>query len=61
MTTVHGLPEEPVAVSPTLRALQPQGKYVSITKGAVDGLMNVSSHIWTEEGVLPLMKLGAKG
>ena len=54
MTTVHGLPEEPAAVSPTLRALRPQGTYVSITKGAVDGLLNISSHIWTEEGVLPL-------
>jgi Ca2+-transporting ATPase len=54
MTTVHALPENPAAVSPTLRALQPQGAYVSISKGSVDGLLQISSHIWTEEGVLPM-------
>jgi Ca2+-transporting ATPase len=54
MTTVHEVPDDPAAVSPTLRALVPQAPYLSITKGAVDGLLEISSHIWTAEGVLPL-------
>jgi Ca2+-transporting ATPase len=54
MTTVHSLPDDPSLVSPTLRALRPQGPYVSITKGSVDGLLEISRYIWTAEGVLPL-------
>ena len=54
MTTVHSLPADPAQVSPTLRALRPEGLYLSITKGSVDGLLDISSQIWTENGVLPL-------
>ncbi|MFN2206112.1 MAG: cation-translocating P-type ATPase [Candidatus Promineifilaceae bacterium] len=54
MTTVHSLPGDPSLISPTLRALRPEGPYVSITKGSVDGLLEISRYIWTAEGVLPL-------
>ncbi len=54
MTTIHQLPADPGQIDPTLRALQPQGKYVAITKGAVDGLLAISSHLWTANGAVPL-------
>jgi Ca2+-transporting ATPase len=54
MTTVHQLPQRGGTLHPTLRALEPQAPYISITKGAVDGLLGISSHIWTDGGVQPL-------
>ncbi len=54
MTTVHRLPAQADQVNPLLRALRPEGSFLAITKGAVDGLLSISSHTWTEEGVLPL-------
>ena len=54
MTTVHQLPDSPEVIDPTLRALQPQGKYIAITKGAVDSLLDISCQLWTEEGILPV-------
>ncbi|MGD8807191.1 MAG: cation-translocating P-type ATPase, partial [Chloroflexota bacterium] len=54
MTTVHGLPDRPGQVNPILRALQPEGPYLAITKGAVDGLLGISNYIWTEAGVVPM-------
>jgi Ca2+-transporting ATPase len=60
MTTVHELPEQLGQEIPILRAFRPEGSYLAITKGAVDGLLGISSHIWTEEGVLPLDEMWYK-
>jgi Ca2+-transporting ATPase len=54
MTTVHKLPAQAGKLQPILRALRPEGPYLAITKGSVDGLLDISRYIWTEEGVLPL-------
>lgn len=54
MTTVHQLPDSPEVIDPTLRALQPKGKYIAITKGAVDSLLDISCQLWTEDGILPI-------
>ena len=51
MTTVHRLPDDldrlPEALA-GLRAagLRPDEQYVAFTKGAVDGMLDISSHIW---------------
>ena len=50
MTTVHMVSEE------THDSSSPwaENAYVAFTKGAVDGLLEISSHVWTAEGVVPL-------
>jgi Ca2+-transporting ATPase len=53
MTTIHRLPPEPLP-----HALQLLEKcdtsYAAFTKGAVDGLLAISTRVWTEEGAAPL-------
>ncbi len=60
MTTTHQVPADLAALGPGLASLEPQGAYLSITKGSVDGLMDISTHIWTEDGVVPLMLNGRR-
>ena len=55
MTTVHEPADGPGGGQPhAARAGCRKAPYLAITKGAVDGLLEICSHIWTEEGVLPL-------
>ncbi len=54
MTTVHAYPNEPFDTGALLQPLTYEAPYLSITKGAVDGMLDISSYIWTENGVLPL-------
>ena len=59
MTTVHRLPDDlgrlPEALI-GLRAagLRPDEQYVAFTKGAVDGMLDISSHIWVGGEPQPL-------
>jgi P-type Ca2+ transporter type 2C len=51
MTTVHRLPEERHQVPDKLQAVyQAGGPYLAITKGSVDGLLELTSHIWVDDG-----------
>lgn len=54
MTTVHAYPAEPFDTGALMRPLTYEAPYLSITKGAVDGMLDISSYIWTEDGVFPL-------
>lgn len=52
MTTVHELPNDSANLPEPLRQLVEHGKpYLAITKGAMDSLLDISSEIWTEEGL----------
>ncbi len=51
MTTVHRLPADPTALPAALiglpaAGLRPGEQYVAFTKGAVDGLLDITSHVW---------------
>ncbi len=52
MTTVHRVDDPSVA--PELGALMPPGWYLSITKGAVDGLLDLAVGVWDDGAVRPL-------
>jgi Ca2+-transporting ATPase len=52
MTTVHQLGAELPAVLAPLH-LQP-APYVALTKGSVDGMLDICDAVWTMEGVTPL-------
>ncbi|MFP4070600.1 MAG: cation-translocating P-type ATPase [Desulfovibrionales bacterium] len=55
MTTLHRLPASPEELDPLLRPMHDgQHSMVIMTKGAVDGLMDVCSSIWVEGGPVPL-------
>jgi P-type Ca2+ transporter type 2C len=54
MTTVHQLPTA-VQIPPMMTPLlHPSKPYLALTKGAVDGMLALSTQIWTEEGLQPL-------
>lgn len=56
MTTVHQIGEGAEAFLPKIGILdsgKPQ-KMISLTKGAVDGLLEISSHVFVEEEILPM-------
>ena len=51
MTTVHRLPDDPAALPEALvglreAGLRPGERYIAFTKGAVDGMLDISTHIW---------------
>ena len=51
MTTVHRVAVDPDSALPAaLGSALDWGPYVAFTKGAVDGLLEVSSEVWTEGG-----------
>lgn len=51
MTTLHSLARsEQSAIRMLLNVVAPQAAYISFTKGAVDGLLDVATHVW-ENGV----------
>jgi Ca2+-transporting ATPase len=59
MTTVHGWPtaELPAVLQPAWTALvaaAPDARYLAVTKGAADGLLDLSTHVWGEQGPEPL-------
>lgn len=55
MTTVHRLPDSPDSLPPVLRGLaNPSGPFIAFTKGAVDGLLPLCSHIWLNGAATPI-------
>ncbi len=59
MTTLHRTPQSDVEVPPSLQPFwERKGTnvppYIAFTKGAIDGLLSISSHVWVEGKRLPL-------
>jgi Ca2+-transporting ATPase len=54
MTTVHALPSAAGDLPAPLRTLADEGKFVAFTKGAVDSLLKVCTHVRPVEQVVPL-------
>lgn len=55
MTTVHQLPADPNQFPPPVKSMRiDDSPYLSITKGAVDSLINVMTHVWINEQPVPL-------
>lgn len=55
MTTVHRLPQQDGQGRAFLELLQSlQAPYVAFTKGAVDGLLEQTSHVWENDRAVPL-------
>ncbi len=55
MTTVHKLDTAPENLPTAVRALIGTEKpFVAFTKGAVDGLLEICSRVWSEAGIVPL-------
>jgi Ca2+-transporting ATPase len=58
MTTVHARPSNHLA--PELSAIwgtggyAPEAPFIAITKGAVDGLLDVSTHVWQDDHAVPM-------
>ncbi len=58
MTTIHRLPTEDQVLPHNLLNLLKQGpgEYIAFTKGAVDGLLQISDQVWVEDHVEPLTR-----
>ncbi|HNT25464.1 MAG TPA: cation-translocating P-type ATPase [Anaerolineales bacterium] len=58
MTTIHRLPGKGQALPHNLSSMleQGQGQYVAFTKGAVDGLLQISDQVWVEDHIEPLTR-----
>ena len=54
MTTIHQVPSADVALPQGLSALQGHGDWIAFTKGAVDGLLQISDQVWVEDHIEPL-------
>jgi P-type Ca2+ transporter type 2C len=55
MTTLHNLARsEQSAIRELLEVVAPQAAYISFTKGSVDGLLDVSTHVWENGARHPL-------
>jgi Ca2+-transporting ATPase len=55
MTSVHRLPQDAADWPPALAPLRTLGTtHVAFTKGAVDGLLDISSRVWDGNGAVPL-------
>ncbi|MBX3016116.1 MAG: cation-translocating P-type ATPase [Caldilineaceae bacterium] len=55
MTTVHALAESEQSEIQTLIAtVAPGAPYLAFTKGSVDGLLDISSHVWTNGARVPM-------
>jgi Ca2+-transporting ATPase len=55
MTTVHQLPDDPTQFPPPLQIMHIEdSRYLSVTKGAVDHLLEVSSHVWVGDKSLTM-------
>lgn len=58
MTTVHQMPDSSVTLPQGLSMLQNQrrGNWIAFTKGAVDGLLQVSDQVWVQDHAEPLTR-----
>lgn len=62
MTTIHRMPaayeDMPPALAPLWRNRfkpgEPGPDYIAFTKGAIDGLLSISTHVWVEGDIQPL-------
>jgi Ca2+-transporting ATPase len=59
MTTVHRLPDDSTGLPEALGGLRAAGlrpgeRYIAFTKGAVDGMLDISTHIWVGGEPQPL-------
>ncbi|GIK76045.1 MAG: ATPase [Chloroflexota bacterium] len=55
MTTLHNLEHsEHSAIQELLKAVAPRATHISFTKGSVDGLLDVSTHVWENGARHPL-------
>ncbi len=55
MTTLHSLlKSEQSAIRELLQKVAPSAAYISFTKGAVDGLLDISTHVWENGARHPL-------
>jgi P-type Ca2+ transporter type 2C len=58
MTTVHRRPEQGLNAELTaawgVHGYAPEAPFIAITKGAVDGLLDLATHVWTDDGAVPL-------
>jgi Ca2+-transporting ATPase len=65
MTTIHRLPdtaETPAGLAPWLQTLAAErAPFVAVTKGAVDGLLDLSTRVWRDGQLLPMTPAERKG
>ncbi len=55
MTTVHALQQsEQSAIHELIAVVAPGAPYLAFTKGSVDGLLDIASHVWTDGARLPM-------
>jgi len=55
MTTVHSLQQsEQSAIQELIATVAPGAPYIAFTKGSVDGLLEISSHVWTNGARSPM-------
>lgn len=55
MTTIHPFSDRSgVPILEAVNDLEKQAAYIAFTKGAVDGLLDITSHIWTDNHSEPL-------
>jgi len=53
MTTVHEIAARPLPI-PQLQTAMPAWRYVAITKGSADGLLDIATHVWNHERIEPI-------
>ncbi len=59
MTTVHAVPEDRNSLPPLLASLGDLGcPYVAMTKGSLDGMLDIASHVWINDHAEPLDAAG---
>jgi len=55
MTTIHALQQsEQSAIHELIAGVAPSAPYLAFTKGSVDGLLDIASHVWTDGARLPM-------
>ena len=54
MTTVHSFAQPAALPSALVNLQQPGASHVAVTKGAVDGLLDITSRVWVEDHAEPL-------
>ncbi len=55
MSTLHRLPQKLDVLPEVLKLLETlEAPYLLLTKGSVDGLLELSTHLWVDETILPM-------